>query len=150
MSFLFELDVEDLTMEQAETVAAASVQRGAWPVGFGRARGRWRGLFRARAEGRLMFEMPASTGDGRHILSDDAIWDAPAWAMVPELLPLLAETTRVLADELPQGFALRATWVGSEVRQEVEIDAERLAELVLASELNEFTRYRVPALTVRT
>jgi hypothetical protein len=53
---------------------------------------------------------------------------------------------RVLGDELPQGFAFRATWGGSEVRHDVEVDAQRLAELVLASELNEFTRYRVPPL----
>ena len=132
MSFLFELDVEDLTMEQAERVATACHERGTWPVAYRRARGR------------LTLRMPDSVGDGRHILSDDATWDAPAWAMAPELLPLLAETMRVLADELPQGFAFRATWVGSEVRHEVEIDAQRLAELVLASELNEFTRYRVP------
>ncbi len=136
MSFLFELDVENLTMEQAKRVEAACHERGAWPVGPGRARGR------------LRLGMPESIGDGRHILSDDAIWDAPAWAMAPDLLPLLAETMRVLGDALPQGFAFRATWVGSEVRHEVEIDAQRLAELVLVSELNEFTRYRVP--TVRT
>lgn len=48
-------------------------------------------------------------------------------------------------DSLPQGFTLRATWVGSEVREERDLDADELASIVLASGLNEFTLYRVPA-----
>jgi hypothetical protein len=82
--------------------------------------------------------------DDRHLLSDEAEWDAPAWAMEPDLLPALAEAIRVLGDELPQGFSLRATWAGSEVRHDCVLTAQELAELVLASSLNEFTRYRVP------
>ena len=65
--------------------------------------------------------------------------------MEPELLPPFAEAVRVLGEELPQGFALRATWDGSAVCEERTLSADELADLVLASQLNEFTRYRVPA-----
>ncbi len=88
--------------------------------------------------------MPENVADV-HLLSDEAEWDAPAWAMEPELLPPFAEAVRVLGEELPQGFALRATWVGSEVREKRVLGAHELAELVLASQLNKFTRYGVPA-----
>ena len=57
--------------------------------------------------------------------------------------PLLAGTIRVLGEELAQGFVFRATWVGSPVREDVELDAEELARIVQRSGLNEFTRYRV-------
>jgi hypothetical protein len=77
-------------------------------------------------------------------LSDEAEWDAQAWAMRPELLPPLAEAARVLGEQLPQGFAFRACWVGSEVREERILSAAELADLILASRLNEFTLYRVP------
>ncbi len=63
----------------------------------------------------------------------------------PALLPQFAATMRILGECLPQGFTLRATWVGSGVREECEIGAGELANLALASGLNEFTRYRVPA-----
>lgn len=88
--------------------------------------------------------MPEQSDDGRHLLSVHAEWDAPAWAMEPDLLPPLAQAVRVLGEELPQGFSLRATWVGSEMRHEQVLTAEELASLVLASQLNEFTSYRVP------
>ena len=78
-------------------------------------------------------------------VSDAAKWDAPAWAMTPELLPSLAEAVRVMGDPPPQGFTLRATWVGSEVREERAMSADELAEVILASQLNEFTQYRIPA-----
>jgi hypothetical protein len=88
--------------------------------------------------------MPEQSDSGRHLLSDHATWDAPAWAMEPDLLPPLAEAVRVLGEELPQGFSLRATWVGSEVRHEHVLTADQLASLVLASQLDEFTSYKVP------
>lgn len=81
--------------------------------------------------------------DGRHLLSDDAEWDAPAWAMQPDFLAPLAGAIRVLGELLPQGFTFRATWVGSEVREERDLTADELAGIALSSQLNEFTRYRV-------
>ena len=88
--------------------------------------------------------MPGEFDGDRHLVTDDAEWDAIAWTMDPELLPALAEAMRVLGEKLPQGFALRATWVGSEVREVRVVSADELIDLVLASRLNEFTSYRVP------
>jgi hypothetical protein len=51
----------------------------------------------------------------------------------------------VLGELLPQGFGLRATWAGSKVRQERVLSTNELADLALASQLDEFTRYQVPA-----
>ena len=88
--------------------------------------------------------MPDALDSDHHLLSDEAEWDAPVWAMQAELLPPLAEAIRVLGEQLPQGFAFRATWVGSDVREERILSADELANLILASQLNEFTQYRVP------
>ena len=87
--------------------------------------------------------MPAVLA-GEGVLSEEAEWDAPAWAMRPEVLPPLADAVRVLGEQLAQGFAFRATWVGSEVREERILSAHELADLILVSQLNEFTVYRVP------
>jgi len=86
--------------------------------------------------------MPEAVG-GHHLLTDEAEWDAPAWDMDPQLLPLLAATIDVLADALPQGFAFRATWTGSEVRAERDLSAAQLRDVILSSSLNGFTRYVV-------
>jgi hypothetical protein len=144
VSFLLELEVEGLTEEQGRAIEAKCRERGAWPVGFMPRRRRRFAVFNPRWVGPAL-SMPEQSDSGLHLLSDAADWDAPAWAMEPELLAPLAEAMRVLGDELPQGFALRATWVGSEIREERVLSADELAALALASQLNEFTRYRVPA-----
>jgi hypothetical protein len=147
VSFVLELSVEGLTEEQGRAVAAACRDRGAWPIEFLPRRRRRRRLagFRPKEKGPRL-SMPGELDGDRHLLAD-AEWDAIAWTMDPELLPSLAEAIRVLAEELPQGFALRATWVGSEVREVRVLSAGELVDLVLASRLNEFTSYRVPAHT---
>jgi hypothetical protein len=109
VSFLLELEVGRLTEEQGRAVEAKCRERGAWPVRFAPRRRRRFALFGPR-EAAPALRMPENVGD-RHLLSDAAEWDAPAWAMEPELLPPFAEAVRVLGEELPQGFALRATWV---------------------------------------
>ncbi|HEX5979968.1 MAG TPA: hypothetical protein VFY52_02660 [Thermoleophilaceae bacterium] len=143
MSFVLELSVDGLTEEQGRAIAKACRDRGAWPIEFLPRRRRRLGVFRPK-EGGPRLSMPDGLDGDRHLLTDDAEWDAIAWTMQPELLPALAEAIRVLAEKLPQGFALRATWVGSEVREVRVLSAGELIELVLASQLNEFTSYRVP------
>jgi len=141
VSFTLELAVEGLTTEQGRAVEAECRRRSAWPVSLVVGRRRF-GLLRPCETGPSLV-MPEQV-DGRHLLSDDADWDAPAWRTDPELVAPLAEAIRVLGDELPQGFTLRATWVGSEARAEQVVTADELAELAERSQLNEFTRYRVP------
>jgi hypothetical protein len=98
MSFVVDLAVDGLTERQGRAVEAACRARGAWPVFLARRR-----RFLARrgpGEVAWLLWMP-SERDGRHLLTDEATWDAPAWDMEPDLLPSLAETIRVLVDELP-------------------------------------------------
>jgi hypothetical protein len=143
VSFVLELDVAGLTEEQARAVESECRERGALRVEAVPRRRRRFALFGPRVVGPGL-AVPDRV-DGRDLLGDDAERDAPAWAMTPELLAPFAEAVRVLGELLPQGFALRATWVGSEVREERVLGADELAQVVLASQLNEFTRYRVPA-----
>jgi hypothetical protein len=142
MSFAVDLSVAGLTERQGRAVEAACRARGAWPVFIARRR---RLLGRPRPDEPAWLLWMPSKRDGRNLLTDEATWDAPAWDMEPELLPSLAETIRVLVDELPQGFTLHATWAGAEVvTEERVVSADDLVALVLASRLNELTRYRVP------
>jgi hypothetical protein len=143
VSFVLELDVEGLTEDQGRMIEARCRERGAWPVRFSPLRRRRLALFGPREVGPTL-SMPEQLDRERHLLSEHAEWDAPAWAMQPDLLPPLADAVRVLGEELPQGFTLRATWTGSEVRDEQVLTVEALASLVLAAQLNEFTSYRVP------
>jgi hypothetical protein len=142
VSFLLELEVEQLTAVQAQAVEAKSRARSTWPI---RAAQQHRLLDRVRpGMGRPVLRMPDKDDNGNDLLSHQAEWSAPAWAMEPKALPSFAEAIRILGEELSQGFALRATWVGSPVRNEQVLSAEDLARLALDSRLNEFTRYRVP------
>jgi len=144
MSFRLELEVEHLTDEQGRAVEAKSRARESWPIHFAPRRRRRLCIIGPRVVGSEL-RMPTEFDGDRRLLSDEAQLDAPAWAMEPALLPAFAEAITVLGEELPQGFALRATWVGSRVREERELSADELAALAVASKLNEFTRYRVPA-----
>jgi len=146
VSFLLHLEVTDLSPEQGRAVEASCRLRQAWPVRFvpGRPRRWWRKLALA-GPGHVppRLDMPAEQPGLGHLLSDDADWDAPSWAMRGDLLPALAESIRILGEHLPQGSTFQATWVGSEVRHVRVLTAAQLAEVVLASALNEFTRYVV-------
>lgn len=141
MSFLLQVDVDGLSTQQGQAIETACRQRGAWPVRFKPPRRRFTLLGPRNDQPEL--SLP-DADNGRHLLSDHAEWDAPVWAMEPDLLPRLAATVHLLDEQLPQGFALRATWTGSVVRRERQVTATELAQLILASQLNEFTRYRVP------
>jgi hypothetical protein len=141
VSFQLQLDVGDLTRDQGMAIEEACQRPHAWPVAF-TAGGVRRRLFRSG------MAVPAALGipeevEGRHVLSDAAEWDAPAWDFEHDVRPRLARTLRILGEHLPQGFSLRATWIGDEVRDERTVTAEALAQLAADSELNEFTRYVV-------
>src|SRR4051812_26389645 len=106
MSFLLKLDVERLTAEQAQAVEIACRRRKAWPIRSAPPR-RGSTLGHPRHAGPEL-RMPDRDDSGNELLSDQATWDAPAWKMEPTLLPSFAEAIRVLGEELPQGFTLRA------------------------------------------
>ncbi len=140
MSFVLELDVPDLTWTQAEQVAAACTGPQMLAVTTGPRR-RW---FRAQPPTLWISEEDAQ---GRHLLDDDADWDQPAWKINPDVIPLLARTVQALCHQFPQGFALRATWVGDPVRGQRDVSCEELLRIVHASAMNTHVRYRVPPQT---
>jgi len=144
VSFLLELEVEGLSHGQGAIVEASARERGTWPVYFSPRHCRRYFSILGRREAGPVLWMPEQLDSDRHILSEDAQWDSPAWKMEPALLPSLGQAVRLLGEVLPQGFSFRATWTGSKVREEQVLCADELEDLVLSSKLNEFTRYRVP------
>src|SRR5688572_10815065 len=50
------------------------------------------------------------------LLSDDADWNADAWAMRPELLEPLARTLEALAEAGLEALAIEALWIGESPR----------------------------------
>jgi hypothetical protein len=141
VSFVLELDVSDLTPEQGRAIEEACQARQAWPLAFVAARSRKR-LLRSREASPAVLEIPEEV-EGRHLLSDAAEWDAPAWDFERNVRPRLAETLRILGEHLSQGFVFRASWIDGEVRDERTLTAEALAQLAADAALNEFTRYVV-------
>ena len=81
--------------------------------------------------------------DGESVLDDDADWGAPTWSMRPEGRSALEATLTCLSQQIPEGFAFRAAWVGDKIHREVEVSRGALTELVRASRLNGGTLYRV-------
>jgi hypothetical protein len=138
VSFVTELVVDDLTEAQGRAVAERT--RDAWPVEFRQPR-RFPWVGRRGNELWLREDLR----DGRKLLTDEAEPEAQAWDMDRAHLPALAASIRILGEELPQGFAFRATWTGSPIHHERTLTATELAAVALASHLNEFTVYRVPA-----
>src|SRR5688572_12017734 len=47
------------------------------------------------------------------LMSDNADWNAPVWALEPQVLDGLARVLRLLAEEAG-GFAFQALWIGDE------------------------------------
>ena len=63
-------------------------------------------------------------------------WGAPTWSMRPEGRSALEATLTCLSQQIPEGFAFRAAWVGDKIHREVEVSRGALTELVRASRLN--------------
>jgi len=85
------------------------------------------------------------------VLSDDADWNADAWAMRPEILERLARTLQILGDEGPPTLSLEALWVGEAPIETARVTPSELAELARSSRLGTRTRYELtPATSVST
>lgn len=138
MSFIIDIEVGDLTEEQARAVAMSCARRGAWPLQVA-LRPRWRRALRRRRMPAARLWVPRE----QDLLSDEATTGAPTWAMDPGARDRFADSIVVLGEEVPQGFSLRACWVGSPVHHEERLTAGQLAELTRSSGLNELTRYVV-------
>ena len=77
------------------------------------------------------------------LLSDDAEWNADAWAMRPDILEQLARTVQILADEGPPNLCLEALWIGERPRETARVTAAELVMLARSSRLGTRTRYEL-------
>ena len=77
------------------------------------------------------------------LLSDDADWNADAWAMRPEILEQLARTLQILADEGPPNLSVEALWVGEAPSETARVTPSELADLARSSRLGTRTRYEL-------
>ena len=75
------------------------------------------------------------------MLTDQADWDADAWAMRPEVLEPLARTLSTLAERGPEGMTVEALWAGEKPAREQRVTIRELADLARASQLGTHTRY---------
>lgn len=143
VTFVLLVEVDGLTEAQGQAIEQECQARNTWPVHYRPPSRITRWLQPSRGRRRSL-HMPDRNADGQELLDDNATWDAPAWSMTADVLRSLAEAMHVLGANLPQGFTFRATWSGpSEVRHEVVLTADELADLAGRSQLNEFTLYVV-------
>ena len=77
------------------------------------------------------------------LLTDDADWNADAWAMRPEILERLARTLQILADEGPSSLCVEALWIGETPNQTARVTASELATLARSSRLGTRTKYEI-------
>jgi len=77
------------------------------------------------------------------LLSDEADWNADAWAMRPEVLEQLARTLQILVEEGPPNLSVEALWVGEAPREIVQVTAAKLVTLARSSGLGTRTRYEL-------
>lgn len=76
------------------------------------------------------------------LLSDDADWNADAWAMRPEILEQLG-TLQIFADEGPRSVSVERLWVGEAPSETARVTPSELAELARSSGLGTRTRYEL-------
>ena len=81
--------------------------------------------------------------EGHDLLTDDADWDAPTWAMDPVGLERLATTLSWLYDNIPGDLTFEAVW-GS-IKNELPVNRDQLLAIVRAGEIGNGTVYRVAA-----
>jgi hypothetical protein len=141
MLFMFDLELPGLTDERGAALSDECEAVGAWPVEFveGRVEKRWFGIEKFYPP---VIELATSDADGS-ILAPTAARDAASIDMRAAALPRLALTTKLIADHFPEGYVFRATWSGAPIQIDEHVTPNQLAELIHASALNEFTRYRV-------
>ncbi len=143
MPFMFDLELPALTTDIGVAIEHAVADAGAWPVRFtpGREERRWFGIRKAYP---TVLEVLTADGQG-HVLQRPDHWDEVSWKLRPDALPRLVALIDILARISPAGFTFRATWAGSPIERTIELPATKLATLVSAQQLNDHTRYVIPA-----
>lgn len=77
------------------------------------------------------------------VLADNADWDAPSWAMRPEVREPLGRTLETLAARVPDGMVVEALWSGDHPLREQVVTPAELGALARADGLGTRTRYYI-------
>lgn len=76
------------------------------------------------------------------LMSDDADWNAPTWALDPKVLDGLARILCLLNDEAA-GFTLQALWIGDEVETQSRVQIHEAVADVLNNRVRNKHKYVV-------
>ena len=133
MSFYLDLRVPELDEQLARHLEVAAREAGGLPVITQPRRWWWR---------RIEVHLHEYAGD-RHLLSDDADFDKPAFALDPEVRELLARSIEAIGAVAPPGWSIHAGWVDDDVERIASVTPAELAQLARESALLRTVRYRV-------
>jgi hypothetical protein len=78
------------------------------------------------------------------LLSENADWDQPVWALEGEVLEPLAAALRLLAEEA-DGFTLRALWVGDDAKTKSDVTLSEMLTDVRENRVKNWHTYSVSA-----
>ena len=96
-----------------------------------------------RCPDRVKGTISGEGGCACNLLADDADWDAPVWAMRPEVLSPLARILEAVGSATSEEWSVQAVWIGM-TPQEQRVSVAELVAIVDASQLGTLTRYTVP------
>jgi hypothetical protein len=77
------------------------------------------------------------------LLAEDADWDAPFWAMRPEVPEPLAGVLAAVGEAVPDGFSVAALWTGDAAQREQIVSVSELVALAREGQLGNRVCYRV-------
>jgi hypothetical protein len=99
--------------------------------------------FGAEGKGVLSRHRPRLAFHACDLLSDDADWNAPTWAMTPESLVELADLWVRLFERVQRDVAAQALWDGDRAEVEQALSRAEFMEVVRQGALGTKTRYLI-------
>lgn len=99
--------------------------------------------FGAEGKGLLGRHQPRLAFHACDLLSDDADWNAPTWAMTPESLVELADLWVRLFERVPGDVAAQALWDGDRAEAEQALSRAEFVDVVRQGALGTKTRYLI-------
>ncbi len=99
--------------------------------------------FTAQGKGLLGRHPPRLWLHGCGLLSDDADWNAPTWAMTRAGTAALIDACQLLFDRVTGDIHVQATWGGERPAVEVDVSRPAFLNLVRHGALRTKTGYRV-------
>ena len=107
-----------------------------------RASGLWTKKVNKPVKGAIHFSRGG--GCSCSLLSEDADWDKPVWALENGVLEGLAAALELLGKEAG-GFTLRAIWIGDEVETEGRLSLSQMLDEVRGNRVRNRHTYKVKA-----